>query len=61
MFKLNQIEDWIEWDDGITNSIMTSFPCLNLQQSLNTLAVRFRKCTVVLDSSRIDTLLVMPL
>jgi anthranilate 1,2-dioxygenase large subunit/terephthalate 1,2-dioxygenase oxygenase component alpha subunit len=34
------IEDWIEWDDGITNSIMTLFPCLNLQQSLNTVAVR---------------------
>jgi hypothetical protein len=34
------IEDWIEWDDGITNSIMTLFPCLNLQQSLNTIAIR---------------------
>jgi anthranilate 1,2-dioxygenase large subunit/terephthalate 1,2-dioxygenase oxygenase component alpha subunit len=34
------IEDWVEWDDGITNSIMTLFPCLNLQQSLNTVAVR---------------------
>jgi anthranilate 1,2-dioxygenase large subunit/terephthalate 1,2-dioxygenase oxygenase component alpha subunit len=34
------IEDWIEWDDGITNSIMTLFPCLNLQQSLNTVAIR---------------------
>jgi len=32
------IEDWVEWDDGITNSIMTLFPCLNLQQSLNTVA-----------------------
>jgi anthranilate 1,2-dioxygenase large subunit/terephthalate 1,2-dioxygenase oxygenase component alpha subunit len=34
------IEDWVEWDDGITNSIMTLFPCLNLQQSLNTVAIR---------------------
>jgi phenylpropionate dioxygenase-like ring-hydroxylating dioxygenase large terminal subunit len=34
------IEDWLEWDDGITNSIMTLFPCLNLQQSLNTVAIR---------------------
>jgi len=34
------IEDWIEWDDGITNSIMTLFPCFNLQQSLNTVALR---------------------
>jgi anthranilate 1,2-dioxygenase large subunit/terephthalate 1,2-dioxygenase oxygenase component alpha subunit len=34
------IEDWIEWDDGITNSIMTLFPCVNLQQSLNTVAIR---------------------
>jgi phenylpropionate dioxygenase-like ring-hydroxylating dioxygenase large terminal subunit len=34
------IEDWTEWDDGITNSIMTLFPCVNLQQSLNTVAIR---------------------
>src|SRR5258708_15257543 len=34
------IEDWVEWEDGITNSIMTLFPCLNLQQSLNTVAIR---------------------
>jgi phenylpropionate dioxygenase-like ring-hydroxylating dioxygenase large terminal subunit len=34
------IEDWVEWGDGITNSIMTLFPCLNLQQSLNTVAIR---------------------
>jgi phenylpropionate dioxygenase-like ring-hydroxylating dioxygenase large terminal subunit len=34
------IEDWPEWDDGITNSIMTLFPCVNLQQSLNTIAIR---------------------
>ena len=34
------IEDWVEWDDGVTNSIMTLFPCLNLQQSLNTVAIR---------------------
>jgi hypothetical protein len=34
------IEDWVEWDDGITNSIMTLFPCLNLQHSFNTVAIR---------------------
>lgn len=34
------IEDWPEWDDGITNSIMTLFPCFNLQQSMNTVALR---------------------
>jgi anthranilate 1,2-dioxygenase large subunit/terephthalate 1,2-dioxygenase oxygenase component alpha subunit len=34
------LEDWVERDDGIANSIMTLFPCLNLQQSLNTVAIR---------------------
>ena len=34
------IEDWVEWDNGISNSVMTLFPCLSLQQSLNPVASR---------------------
>ncbi|MGH9205109.1 MAG: SRPBCC family protein, partial [Acidimicrobiales bacterium] len=36
----NLIEAWNEYSDELSNSIMTLFPCVNLQQSLNTLTTR---------------------
>lgn len=36
----NVIKGWPEWPDGRTLTIMTLFPCFNLQQQVNSLATR---------------------
>jgi anthranilate 1,2-dioxygenase large subunit/terephthalate 1,2-dioxygenase oxygenase component alpha subunit len=36
----NVIKGWPEWADGRTLTIMTLFPCFNLQQQVNSLATR---------------------